>query len=113
MKPILSSITTTLATLLITATASAHGYCERYEKNETYLNAIRTVAQRMQYKPLELCTLSTLSDIYIESTSLIDDQTAESQPHTWVTLHYSEYSCQYFVKNSDQSVTKSNCYGTW
>lgn len=35
------------------------------------------------------------------------------EPHFWVTLHYNEYSCQYFVRKIDQVVTRKTCYNTW
>ncbi len=85
---IVTTLVTSVATLFITSTAFAHGHCGKYETNADYMAAIRTVASRMEYKPLELCTLPTLADIYVQSTNLIDKQTGEVTPHTWVTLHY-------------------------
>lgn len=109
----LKQITALVLSLFVTTSAFAHGHCGKYEENQAYMAAIRTVASRMQYKALELCALPTLADIYVSSTSLVDSETGEVIPHSWVTLHYNEYSCQYFVRNSDQSLTKSNCYNTW
>ncbi|HVK62412.1 MAG TPA: hypothetical protein VM432_12715 [Bdellovibrionales bacterium] len=89
------------------------GFCAKYAESPRFMKAIETVATRSQYTMAELCQLGRLSDIFVESFMYTDRQTGERIPHSWVTLHYAEYSCQYLVRDSDQSYTKANCYGTW
>lgn len=87
-------------------------FCLSYTEKPVYLEAIRAVAKATQYRFEELCTLPKLNDIFVASR-ILDDEKHQPIPHTWVTLQYSEYACQYFVREADQVITKSNCYNTW
>ncbi|MEO5970126.1 MAG: hypothetical protein ABIQ95_09380 [Bdellovibrionia bacterium] len=102
------------ATVLFSASAAMaqNNFCDQYASKGTYLTAIATVASKMNYTFEELCSLPRLMDIqmldslrYSEDYELID--------HSKITLHYETYSCDYFVRNSDQVVTKKGCYNTW
>lgn len=94
------------------ALASDKNLCTQYQHNLTYTQALETLASRLSYDFLQMCSLPHLLDIYITDTILLDPQ-QNPIPHTWVTLHYSEHSCQYFLKTDDLSVTKKDCYNTW
>ncbi len=98
---------------LLTATQAfaATGFCAKYEKNAKYLDAIKVLAKNMQYGFEELCNLPRLADIYVTKRSFYNEQN-ELIPHVWVTLHYMEYSCQYFLRESDLVTTRKNCYNT-
>lgn len=85
--------------------------CSQWQR-EDYQSAIGAVAKQMSYSKTELCSLARLADIHVAKRSFLNaDQMPEM--HTWVTLHYSEESCQYFVRDSDQVITRSNCYNTF
>lgn len=104
-----------LASLLVLFTmsaANAADFCNRYNKHPLFINSVGVVAKNMNYTLEQLCNLPALSDIYVEATQ-IPNLEGKSIPHTWVTLHYAEHSCQYFVREEDMVVTKKNCYNTW
>ena len=86
--------------------------CNRYANRSTYQTAINTVAQHMDYTGEDLCSSPRILEIYVVNTQ-VDNERHEPIPHIWVTLHYNEYSCQYFVREADYVITKSNCYNTW
>lgn len=89
------------------------GYCTKYSSKESYLKAIQVVASYMKYSPQELCELPRLADIYVVDTNFYNPETRQDEDHIWITLHYSSYSCQYFVRNADFNITKKDCYDTW
>jgi hypothetical protein len=86
--------------------------CQRYMNNQLDVDAIRTVARNLQYTTEQLCSPSRILDVQVTHTQL-PDENQRPIPHTWLTLHYNEYSCQYFVRDSDKVVTKKNCYNTF
>lgn len=98
--------------LLLAAVPARADFCSKYEGNEAYLRAVSVVAKAMQYSPAELCSLPRLADIHVTRRNILNER-QEVIPHVWVTLHYNEYSCQYFVRESDSVVTSKNCYNTW
>lgn len=111
---LIAFVLTVLVTLVVSAqSAFAFGpLCERYLNNPLEVAAIRTVAKNMQYAPETLCSLERILDIQIVHTNLLDEN-GRPIPHTWLTLHYNEYSCQYYVRDADKVVTKKNCYNTF
>lgn len=103
---------TLLASTLVFLSPSAQAFgplCENYLTNPLNRAALQTVAQNLQYAPEQLCSLERILAIEVQHTNLIDEA-QRAIPHTWVTLHYGEYSCQYFVRDADKVVTKKNCY---
>lgn len=86
--------------------------CARYQGNSRYEEAIAIVAKAMKYSTQELCTLPRLADFFIEDRNFVNEK-QEIEPHIWLTLHYNEYSCQYFLREADKVVTRKNCYNTW
>ena len=86
--------------------------CEANLAKADFGPALEVVAKAMGYTTDELCALPHLFDIYIERRTLYNAKN-EAEPHVWVTLHYNEYSCQYFVRDADHVVTRKNCYNTW
>ena len=86
--------------------------CQRYMKNQLEVDAIRTIASNLQYSTEELCSPNRILDVQVTHTQLFDEN-QQPIPHTWVTLHYNEYSCQYFVRDADKVVTQKNCYNTF
>lgn len=101
------------ALILSTQSAMAFGpLCERYLDNALEVAAIETVSFNMQYTPEQLCSLPMAYDIQITHT-MLSDEDQRPIPHTWLTVHYNEYSCQYFVRDADKVVTKKNCYNTF
>lgn len=107
----LATVAATLVSLVsMSSTALAFGpHCEKYADKPLFVQAIKTVAHEMNYTPEELCSLERAGDIYVTHTSLTDER-GDLIPHTWLTIHYYEYSCQYFMRDSDRVITKSNCY---
>lgn len=86
--------------------------CARYVQNETYAKALNTVATNMKYTTEQMCAQDYLSDVYLVN-HIVYTTDGKEIPHVWVTLHYPEHSCQYFVRNADLVVTAKNCYNTW
>ena len=101
-----------LLVLFTISSASAADFCARYSKNALFMSSVEVVAKNMKYSLDELCNYPALYDIYVEPTGLPNEK-GQLIPHTWVTLHYAEHSCQYFVRDEDKVVTKKNCYNTW
>ncbi|MBX2989105.1 MAG: hypothetical protein KF802_14540 [Bdellovibrionaceae bacterium] len=91
---------------------SVPGFCQKYAHKPQYLRTLSVLAKRMQYTETQLCTLPRLADIYITDTVLLNRE-QQPVPHIWITLHYSENSCQYYFRANDGFLTKSNCYNTW
>lgn len=87
--------------------------CENYSRNSAYAKALDVISTNMKHSSRsELCSLPHLFDVYITDRSFYNIEEQREDPHVWVTLHYSEHSCQYFVRNSDWVVTRKNCYNT-
>lgn len=86
--------------------------CARYEGNSAFMKSLATVAQNMNYSLEELCSHPRILDIHVTNTRLNHDG-QWAIPHFWISLHYNEYSCQYYVREDDFIVTRKNCYNTW
>lgn len=113
LRALVLSTVLAASTLFASAPAQAFGpLCQRYANQPLFTRAIQTVATNMQYTPAQLCSLERILDIQVTHTNLVDEN-QNPIPHTWVTLHYNEYSCQYFVRDADQVTTKKNCYNTY
>lgn len=97
---------------MIQASQFSEASCEKYYANETFAKALNVVAANMKSTSQELCSLERLFDVYIVNHTVITPK-GEEIPHVWLTLHYAEHSCQYFVRNADLVVTAKNCYNTW
>lgn len=93
--------------------SAAGGFCAKYNENAEYTKAIEIVAAKLKYSTEELCTLGRLADIYVDTKNIYNAQIDEVERHIWVTLHYYEYSCQYFVRAKDGVTTAQNCYNTF
>jgi hypothetical protein len=87
-------------------------FCAQYAEQKSYQEAIQSVATAMKYTHDQLCTLPTLTDIYMSQTVLYSTENLPID-HLSVTLHYETYSCQYFVRASDKVITRKSCYNTW
>lgn len=103
----------TLGLMLGAQASAATGFCAKYAGNAEYLRAIEIVAHKMKYTTTELCELGRLADIFVDTRGIYNSEIDEVERHIWVTLHYNEYSCQYFVRAKDGVVTKQNCYNTF
>ena len=88
-------------------------FCARYNHQPRYVKAISVIAHNMQYDVEQLCTLPRLADIYITDRVFYVPPKNEPEPNVWITLHYNEYSCQYFVREADWVVSRKNCYNTF
>lgn len=86
--------------------------CSNYEKNTNYTKALEVISSNMKSTKSELCSLPHLFDVHITDRMFFNLETQKDEPHVWVTLHYAEHSCQYFVRNADWVVTRKNCYNT-
>ena len=106
MKLLLASL------LFLSLGAQASNLCQKLETSPAFLQALNVVATNMQYSMDEICSSERILDLQIQHTSITNKE-GQTQPHVWVTLHYNEYSCQYFVRDEDLLVTRKNCYNTW
>lgn len=109
MKAFLFSL---CALFTFNAHAVLPNHCAKFAGNPVALQTIEQVANRMQYSFQQLCTLPRLMDIFMDRKIFINPQ-QQPEPHLWLTLHYNEYSCQYFIREADRVLTRSNCYNTW
>jgi len=108
MKFILALVSATFVGGSVLASTDS---CSQWQR-EDYQSAIGVVATHLNYSKAELCSLARLADIHVTKRSFLNaDQMPEM--HTWVTLHYNEDSCQYFVRDWDLVITRSNCYNTF
>jgi hypothetical protein len=108
-----------LALLFVASTQSfasefSERSCELYSKNEKYAKALDVVAEMVTNSSRsELCSLAHLLDVHVAEKNIFNKENEKTENHVWVTLHYNEYSCQYFVRDTDFVVTQKNCYNTW
>lgn len=87
--------------------------CEKYGREASYAKALDVISTAFkQISRDELCSMPHLFDVHITNTSFFNIERQKDEPHVWVTLHYAEHSCQYFVRNEDWAVTRKNCYNT-
>ena len=98
--------------LFLSLGAHASNLCQKLDAKPAYLQALTVVATNMQYTMSEICSHERILDIQIDNTKIINKD-GQVEPHIWVTLHYNEYSCQYFVRDEDMIVTRKNCYNTF
>lgn len=102
-----------LATAAATAPAFASsGKCAQFAGRPAVLHALELLAEKMQLSQEELCNRPGLADIHATKKNILNEK-MEVIPHHWITLHYGEYSCQYFFREADFVVTAQNCYNTW
>lgn len=106
MKLLLASL------LFLSLGAQASNLCQKLDSQPAFMKALDVVATNMQYSMEEICASERILDIQITKTNLVSKQ-GQIEPHVFVTLHYNEYSCQYFVRDEDLIVTRKNCYNTW
>jgi hypothetical protein len=100
--------------ITLTTSAFAHDACQNSFRSMQDQTAFTVVAKNMKYTVDELCSLPRLLAVYMDNRTFYrPENNNQPEPHTWVTLHYNEYSCQYFVRDADLVVTKSNCYNTF
>lgn len=85
--------------------------CRDYEHNPSYRASLALVAKNLRYGYEEMCNLPRLAAIHVTERNFLNPEN-RIEAHDWVTLHYEEYSCQYFVRKSDRLVTAKNCYNT-
>ncbi|HRO67862.1 MAG TPA: hypothetical protein PL182_09890 [Pseudobdellovibrionaceae bacterium] len=105
-----------LAALALPALAQAqYNPCAKYANNKIYAGAIAQIATHTRYTTEQLCSHPRILDIYVDRKNINNPQrNYEPEMHLWVTLHYAEnYSCQYFIRESDRQITRSNCYNTF
>lgn len=94
--------------------ANAADVCADSIRHERDQVALKIVATAMKYEVEELCNHPRVMDIYFTDRIFYrPENNNEPEPHVWMTIHYNEYSCQYFVRDIDLVVTQKNCYNTW
>ena len=109
---ILLAVAITFAASLSMASEFSQKSCEQYSRNASYSKALDVVSSNMNSSRSELCSLERLMDVYVTNRVFFNMETQKDEPHVWVTLHYAEHSCQYFVREADSVVTRKNCYNT-
>lgn len=110
----MKSILFALALFSVAPAFGRQRMCDKYANNAPYVKALNIVATNLQYTLDGMCNLSRLSDIYVDRRNWPSAKDPmKMEMHIWVTLHYNEYSCQYFVRESDGVVTRKNCYNTF
>ncbi len=106
--------TLSLLALLLSGSAFANEMCADSYRNQKDVIALEVVAKAMKYTVDELCSHPRVMDFYFADRIFYRvENNNEPEPHTWVTIHYNEYSCQYFVRDLDLVITSKNCYNTW
>lgn len=91
------------------SSAAFANHCAKYEGQKEFMTAIQVVAKEMNYTFNQLCSQTRIGDIYV-ANRMFYTREGDPVPHTWVNLHYWTYTCQYFVRKSDNVITQSNCY---
>ena len=100
--------------LTLPASAIADDYCTSSVRHERDQVALEVVATAMKYTVEELCQHPRVMAIHFTDRIFYNPQNNnEPEPHVWMTVHYNEYSCQYFVRDLDLVVTRKNCYNTF
>lgn len=101
--------------VLLAAAVSSANFCAPYQTKERYNKAISTVAAHRNQGVSVLCDHAGLLGVYAAPTHYIKNvgEDAIVVPLTRVELIYSEWICQYFVQDDNQSMYKSNCYSTF
>lgn len=100
------------AVLFFVSLSASADLCAPYATRESDQKAISLVARHMRLSVDELCAHPRVLDIQVTERVFYNPQ-QQPEPHFWVTLHYNEYSCQYFIRKEDLVMTRSNCYNTW
>lgn len=103
------------AAVLLAASVSSANFCAQYQTKERYAKAIQTLADHRREAPAQLCEHAGLLGVYMAPTHYIKNvgEDAVVVPLTRVELIYSEWICQYFVQDDNQTMYKSNCYSTF
>lgn len=103
------------AAVLLAASVSSANFCAKWQTKERYNKAINTLAGHRNEGVAQLCSHAGLLDVYVAPTHYIKNvgEDAIVVPLTRVELIYSEWICQYFVQDDNQTLYKSNCYSTF
>lgn len=98
-----------LALLVSTSSAFAADLCTRYENNNRYFTAVKTVSQELGLELSNLCNNPKILDIEVQPSRVIT-RNGDVEPHVRVQFHYNYESCYYMVRDLDQKITSSRCY---
>lgn len=92
-----------------------HDKCIRYNKKPELIDLLEQLADRMNYTYEEFCTNIRIWDIQKETRQYYYRDTDQMEPHSVITVHYNEYSCEYHYNDIRQQWMKSRdyCYNTW
>ena len=101
-----------IAAALTSTKAFAADHCEKYQQLPKRIEAIATVAAQLKYSMNDICNLERIADIYVTDKSQYDEN-GDVVELDWVTLHYNEYSCQYFIRKDNRQMFAKNCYNTF
>ena len=103
------------AAVLLAASVSSANFCAEYQTKARYNNAINTLAAHRNEPVAKTCEHAGLLGVYAAPTHYIKNvgEDAVVIPLTRVELIYSEWICQYFIQDDNQSMYKSNCYSTF
>lgn len=109
----LSLILSLFALLPVAAQAEpTSGLCAPYAHKPEAVRVFSLLAKKMALSEEEFCSRPGLAAIHFTTKNIVNEK-LEVIPHYWATLHYGEYSCQYFVRQADFVATAQNCYNTW
>lgn len=98
-----------LVALLTMSSAFAQDLCARYENNQRYFTAVKTVAAYLGYSMEQLCHHPSFLDIEVQPSRVIT-RNGNIEPHVKVQFHKNYESCYYKVRDQDQKITESRCY---
>lgn len=95
--------------LVSTSSVLANDLCTRYENNNRYFTAIKTVSVYLGYELNELCQHPSFLDIEVQPNRVIT-RNGDEEPHVKVQFHKNYESCYYLVRDIDQKITQADCY---
>lgn len=89
--------------------------CSYLSKNNDASSTVKKLATKLNYSYEQLCTHPRILAIQDEERSYYYSDSNDFENHLVITLHYSEYSCEYHYNSTrlTWNTEKQYCYNTW
>lgn len=94
-------------------TLEARTLCDKFQSRPELQTVVHMLAKKLSYTADELCQNPRIADIQDEQRRFYYADTDRYETHTVITLHYSEYSCEYHWNAGRSDWMKQYCYSTW
>lgn len=88
-------------------------HCKPYEHRPDITDIFKQLASKLSYDYYDLCHHPRIMAIFPEERRVYIQSKDRYDDHIFVTLHYSENSCEYQYNLVEKTWGHQHCYNTW